>query len=76
MGIWALAANDANSMGVGVSHINGALRVYKDAVQAVHSAAKGVVAFGAIAFFTITGEEFHSACLSIDHPHAMTLGIG
>ena len=45
-------------MGVGVSDINGTLRVYKDAVQAVHSAAKRVVAFGAIAFFSISGEEF------------------
>ena len=63
-------------MSVRVSHINGALRVHKDAVQAVHSAAKRVVAFGAIAFFTITGEEFQSASFSVDHPHAMTLGIG
>tara|TARA_Y100001934_G_scaffold125988_1_gene153225 strand:+ start:2356 stop:2547 length:192 start_codon:yes stop_codon:yes gene_type:complete len=63
-------------MGVGISHINGALRVYKDTVQAIHSAPKWVVAFGAIAFFTIAGEEFQPAGLSVDHPHAMALGIG
>ena len=75
MGIWASAVNDADSMGVGISNINGALRVYKNAVQAVHSAATRVVAFGAIAFFPITGEEFQSAGLSVDHSHAMALGI-
>tara|TARA_B100001094_G_scaffold276594_1_gene284881 strand:- start:68 stop:259 length:192 start_codon:yes stop_codon:yes gene_type:complete len=63
-------------MGVGVSHINGTLSVYKDAVQAIHSAAKRVVTFGAIAFFSITGEEFQPAGLSVDHSHAMALGIG
>ena len=64
-----------DSMGIGVAHINGALCVYKDSVQAVHSAAKRVVAFVAIAFFSIAGEEFQPAGLSVDHPHAMALSI-
>ena len=71
-----LGANDADSMGVGVAHVNGALCVYKDTVQAVHSAAKRVVAFGAVTFFSIAGEEFQPAGFSVDHPHAMALGIG
>ena len=76
LGLSGLSANDADSVGVGVSHINGTLRVYKDAVQAVHSAAMRVVAFRAITFFSITSEEFQPASFSVDHPHAMTLGIG
>ena len=55
LGLSGLSANDADSVGVGVSHINDALGVHKNAMQPIHTATQRRFAFGAIAFFAVAG---------------------